>query len=102
MDFVKHGLDQGFEEFRCRNPACLLGDLNEGELRCALDRNGKVELALSCAHFGNVDMEVANGICPSSWVFLSSFTFGKRLMRWRCRQRCSDERVRCGIVSCRA
>jgi hypothetical protein len=33
---------------------------------------------------------------------LSPSTSGRRPIPWRCRQRCSDERVRWGIVGCRA
>ena len=33
---------------------------------------------------------------------LSPSTSGRREMPWRCRHRCKDERVRCGIVGCRA
>src|SRR5215218_81071 len=31
-----------------------------------------------------------------------SVTSGKRLLPCRCRQRCNDERVKCGMLSCKA
>jgi hypothetical protein len=31
---------------------------------------------------------------------MSPVTSGRREMSWRCRQRCRDERLRCGIVAC--
>lgn len=37
-------------------------EFSECELGCSVDGHEEVELALSCLHFGNVDMEIANGV----------------------------------------
>ena len=42
--------------------------------------------------FGERPGNLPLGLLPS--------TSGSREISWRCRQRCSDERVRCGIVAC--
>lgn len=66
MDFIGHGLYQRVEEVGC-NPLCgLFMHLNEGELRGAVDGDQQVELALFRANFGDIDMEVADGISLSA------------------------------------
>jgi hypothetical protein len=62
VDLVGDGGDQAAEEV-CRGLAQrLLVQLDEGELRRAVDRHQHVELALLRAHLGDVDVEVADGI----------------------------------------
>jgi hypothetical protein len=54
----------------------------------------RLELPLGNLHFGNVDVEEADGIAfellPFGFVALES---GRREMPWRCRQPCNDERI---------
>lgn len=73
---------------------------DEGKLRGAVDGNEHVQLALFGAHLGNVDVEVADRVALSSLP--ACLTSGRRPMSSRCRRRCSDDRVRCGIVGCSA
>lgn len=44
------------------NSARLAGHLDEGRFAGAIDSNIKVELTLGSLHFGDVDMEMANGV----------------------------------------
>src|SRR5258708_3129027 len=61
MDFVRNGLDQGFEEV-CRDPGCgSLVQFDESELRSPVDGDQQIELALLGADLGDIDMEVADG-----------------------------------------
>jgi hypothetical protein len=63
----------------------------------------QVELALLGSHLGNVDVEVADWIglelLSSGFIALGP---GRRLIPCRWKQRCKDDRVRCGTVACRA
>jgi hypothetical protein len=74
---------------------------DESELRGAVDGNEHMELALFGPHLGNVDMEVADRTALKL-LLCRPVAFDIRLMPWRCKHRCNDERVRCGIVGCNA
>lgn len=98
MDFVGHGRDQCDQKGGRRCPACFGDQLDEGELAGPIYRNVKIELASGRAHVGGVDMKVPNRIGLELLLrFLVPVTAGNRLISCRCRQRCSDERVRRGI-----
>lgn len=72
---------------------------DEGELRGSVDGDEHVQLTLFGAHFGNVDVEVADRIALElRFAGLSPSTSGSRPIPWRCRQRCRDDLVRCGMV----
>lgn len=62
VDFVRYGMDQRLKEVGCHALRGLFMHLDEGELRGTIDGHQQVELALFCAHFGDVDVEVADRI----------------------------------------
>ena len=62
VDFVRDGFDERGEEGRSGDAIGFLDKLNEGELRRAVDGDEKVELSLGGLHFGDVDVEEADGI----------------------------------------
>jgi hypothetical protein len=119
MDLVGHSLDQGAQEVG-RGARCCLGvQLGEGELAGAVDGDEEVEFAFSGLNFCDVDMEEADGI---GFEFLLRRLVALRIRKpadtsaastcfargtfaappCRCRQRCNEERVRCGMVGCKA
>ena len=103
MNLVGDGFDQPQQEVSRDGGGGLLMQLDEGELRSAVDGNEHVQLALLGAHLGHVDVKEADRIGLELLLRrLSPSTSGRRPMPWRCRQRCKDERVRCGIVGCNA
>ena len=62
MDLVGHGFEETAEEVG-RDPRCgFLVQLDEGELRGAVDGDEQVELALLGPDLGDVDMEVADRV----------------------------------------
>lgn len=85
---------------------CVLAlstQLSDRDLGGAVDGDEEIELALRGLHFGDVDMEEAD------WIGLElalggsfALDLGQLGGPWRLRHRCSDERVRCGMVGCRA
>src|SRR6266576_965868 len=76
---------------------------DEGEFRGSVNRDGQVELALCCSNLSDVDMEIADRVGFEFSFWAPSFsTCGRREMPCRFRQRCNDDRVRCGIVACSA
>lgn len=62
VDLIGHGLEHVLQEL----PGCLsvssCNELSNDELRCPVDADEQVELALGGLHLGNVDMEEADGI----------------------------------------
>ena len=62
VDFVRDGFDEPDEEGRSGDAIGFLDQLNEGELRRAVDGDEEVELSLGGLHFGDVDVEEADGI----------------------------------------
>jgi hypothetical protein len=97
VDFIWNGLDHDFQE------SCGGLDVggfvypDESELRGPIPCHKQVELALLCANLGDIDMEVADRIALE-WL-RSGLIAGKRLIPWRCKHRCNDERVSCGIIA---
>jgi hypothetical protein len=85
---------------------CRIGFFEEsgkGKLRSAIDGDEEIEFAFFCPDLGDVDVEEADRVGLEFLLgCFFAFDFGNREMPWRCRQRWSDERVRCGIVACRA
>jgi hypothetical protein len=88
------------EEGRSADAIGFLDKLNEGELRRAVDGDEKVELSLGSLHFGDVDVKKPDlnfffgGLSPSTSTSCP--------IPCLCRQRCNDDRVRCGMVGCSA
>jgi hypothetical protein len=62
VDFVRGGFDESDEEGRSGDGIGFLDQLNEGELRRAVDGDQGVKLSLGSLNFGDVDVEEANGI----------------------------------------
>lgn len=81
----------------------LLVQLDEGELGGAIDGHKQVEAPFLGTHLGNVDVKVAERIALEL-AFIGRVTVDLRQLRepWRWRQRCREERVRCGMLACRA
>lgn len=59
---VGHSLDQGVEEGRGDVPAGFRLQLGEGELRGPVDGDEEEDLALFGPYFGDLDVEVADGV----------------------------------------
>jgi hypothetical protein len=77
--------------------------LGIGELRGVIHGHKHIQLAVFRLHLGNVDMEVTNRVSGELlFLPLSPSTSGCRLMPCRCKQRCREERVKCGTLGCKA
>ena len=98
VDLVGDGGDQAAQEVSGGLARDLLVQFDDGELRRPIDRDDEIELALSGSNLGDVDMEIAGSALNLRLGEASPSTCGSREIPWRCRQRCSDERVRCGMV----
>lgn len=62
VDAIRHGFQQIFEELPRGAPLGLVDQLSDRELARAVDANEQVELAFGGLHFGNIDVERADGI----------------------------------------
>jgi hypothetical protein len=62
VDLVGNGLDQGFQEGRCRRPSRLLDQLNECELAGPIDCHIEVQLPFGGLNLRDVDVEVADRV----------------------------------------
>ncbi|ESY52262.1 hypothetical protein X744_29585 [Mesorhizobium sp. LNJC372A00] len=62
VDFVGHGRDQPEQELFRDGDGGLLVQLDEGELRGAVDSDEHVQFALLGPDLGNVDVEVADRV----------------------------------------
>jgi hypothetical protein len=100
MDLVGDRFDEVQQEVG-RDPPCgLLVQLGEGELRGPIDGDEEIEPALRGAYFGDVDVEVADRVGLELALYaLAVLDVRESRDAVRCRQRCKDERVRCGIVA---
>ena len=103
MDLVGDGGDQAAQEVACGAARHLLVQLDEGELRRQIDGDKQVEFALRSSNLGEVDMEIADRI-GLEFAFGGGFAFDLRQPGdpVALRHRGRDERVRCGMVGCRA
>src|SRR5215211_1929941 len=61
-DFVGHGSGKGPEEVASDAPGDLVVELDEGELRRAVDGDQEIELALFGSDLGDVEVEEANRV----------------------------------------
>jgi hypothetical protein len=99
MDLVRHSRDQGPQEVARHIPGGFLMQLGKSELAGAINGHQQIEPPFLRVHLSDVNVEVADGVGLNFFLAgLSPVTSGKRLMPCRCRQRCSEERVRCGMV----
>jgi hypothetical protein len=104
LDLIRDGGDQPAQEVPGRAARHLLMQLEESELRGSIDGDEEIELALGCSNLGEVDMEIADRI-GLELAFRRGFAFDPAetgRSPWRCGQRWRDERVRCGMVGCKA
>ena len=62
VDFVRNGFEKGFEEGCGRLSRSSLMQFGIGKLRRSVDRYEQIEFAFLGAHFGNVEMEIADRI----------------------------------------
>ena len=96
----KLGQDQS-QEFHGHHLGGLGVQFGKGQLAGAVNGNEEVLLAFFRANFRKIDVEVADGIVLEFLFLVSSSSSlgGRRLMPWRCKQRCRAERLRCGMAS---
>lgn len=76
MNRVRHGADEVSEKLRSNHLSSLGVEFGESELGSPVDSNEQVELALSCLHLGNVDMEVTDWIALElllGWLIVTDF-----------------------------
>jgi len=100
---VGHGCDQVAQEGRGGHFPGLPVQVHEGELGGAVDGDEQVKFAFGRLNPSDIDVKVAEGVgLEFFFAGLSPSTSGRREMSWRCKQRCSDDRVRCGIDGCSA
>ena len=80
----------------------LAGGLHEREFAGAVYRNEQVQLAFGGLDFSDVDVEEADRIgFELPLRRLVAVDIRQPADAMACRQRCSDERVRCGMVGCK-
>ena len=100
MHPVGNGLDEATEELTRDARGRLLVQLDEGELGCAVDSDEQVKLAGLRPDLGDVDVEVADRVALElALVGLVAVDLRQAADAMALRQRCRDERVRCGIVA---
>ena len=101
VDLVGNRLDERDEEGRCGNPVGLFLQPDKSEFARPINGYEEMELAFGGLYLGDVDMEVADReLLNFLFGTTSPVASGRREMSWRCRQRCNDERLRCGMVAC--
>jgi len=100
MHLIRNGFEQGPEKIARYPPGGLFMQLDVGKFGGAVDGNEKIKPALLGTNLGDVDVEITDRIGFELFpTGRSPSTSGRREMPWRRRQRCSEERVRCGIVA---
>jgi hypothetical protein len=103
MDAIGHGFEQMFEELPGRSPGGLVDQPADSELARAIDADAQVKLTFCGLPLRDIRIKKPMGYRMKRWgLGLSPSLSGKREMPWRCRQRCSADRVRCKIEGCRA
>ena len=103
VDLVGNSFDQMAQEIASCAPLGLAMKFDEDEFARSIDGDEHVELAFGALHLGDIDVEEADRIALELGLDrLSPSISGRRLMPWRCRQRCKDERVSFGIEGCSA
>ena len=99
VDLVRDSLNQPTQEVCGVAPGDRLAEFDKGELRGPVDGDKEIELALGGSNLRDVDMEIADRIGLELPLGRGlAFDLGQPSDPWRCKQRCNDERVRCGMV----
>ena len=62
MDHIGHHFEQVAQECRRRHFSCFLHQLDKGELRCAVNGNKQIQLALFRADCRDINMKIANRV----------------------------------------
>jgi hypothetical protein len=103
MDLIGDCFDQRAKKIRGHARRGLLMQLDNGKFTRAINGDEQMELAVFRSDLGGVDVEIARRIgFEFALSGLSLSTSGRRLIPCGCRQRCRDDRERCGIVACSA
>jgi hypothetical protein len=103
VDRVGHRGDEGAQEVGGNPARGLLVQLGKGKLAGTIDGHEEIQAAFFRLHFGYVDMDITKRIfLKLLLVGLSPSTSGRCLMPWRWTQRCNEERVKPGMLLCRA
>ena len=63
VELVRHGLEQAFKARFCQQARGPFMQLGMGELRCAVNDDEQIQLALFGLHFGNIDVTVTDRVC---------------------------------------
>ena len=98
VDLVRNGFDEMTQEIAGVAPLGRLREARRRRICCPIDSDEHIELAFGGLHLGDIDMEEADRIALELRLGSLSLYLGKRLIPWRCKQRCNEERVRRGIV----
>ena len=103
FDLVGDGFDELLKERSRHRRIGHFKKAGKGDLRCSIDGDKQIELAFHGSNFRNIDMKKPIGYCLNLVLeALVPSTSGRRDMKRLCKHRCNDERVRCGIVGCKA
>ena len=102
VDSIRYGSDQMTQELGGNHLSRALMQFDIGELGCPVDGDKQPEFTFAGAQFGDVDMKISDRIALECLLWLVPFTLRQAVVPWRCKQRCSEDRVRCGIVGCSA
>ena len=70
MDFIRHNFDKLSQKVSRNFACCPFMQLNEGDLRGTVNRDKHIEFAFFGAKFGNVDVEVPDGILFELFLWL--------------------------------
>jgi hypothetical protein len=99
LNLVRNSSHKSIEKGSRRGRRRLLDKLGKGEFARPVEGSIEIKLAFFRPHLSDVDVKEADRVSLEPlFESLSPSTSGSRLMPWRWRQRCRDERVRCGIL----
>lgn len=103
MDRVGNGCDQGDKEAQAITRLAFSTSCTKANSARPINRYKQVELTFGGLNLGDVNVDEADRIGFEPLLrLLVALDLRCGLMPYRCRQRCKDERVRCGIVALRA
>ena len=70
MDGIGHSCDQITQELCSIHLSCLGIEFDEGILGCPVNSHKEIDLAFSCLHLSNIDMEIADRIALETLLWL--------------------------------